>query len=197
MKSRKKYLFILGSIIILLITLNSCSKKSKSKLDQYFYAHNSHNVDAAVSCFTDNASFQYKEGWTKTGKEKIRKLEEFWSATNSNFTLFHQEIKGDTVFCKFYDENDFYKNAGVEKVKYIARFTFQDKLIKEAILVIFSDSQMEIRKALKPFYNWALEKRPEEWLKLFRDSEFLYGYEGAKGWLKLLKEWREETQSGK
>lgn len=186
-----------GGIILLIMLglLFSCSKKPVSTLNKYLEAHNQHDVSKALSFFADTAIVEIIEGWTKQGIKKIRPLEEFDSATNSHIRVWDVATRNDTVFCRMEEENDFYKEAGVEKIQGFLRVAYNEAgLISRLSIRRTPQSYRLIKDAMVPFAQWAAEKRSAVWAKLFEDGEFRYGYEGAKGWMALLKEYKKWLQ---
>ncbi|HFE65234.1 MAG TPA: hypothetical protein ENK14_12595 [Caldithrix sp.] len=179
-------------LLLLIALVFSCSKKPVSTLNKYLEAHNQHQVVKALSFFADTAVVEIIEGWTKQGIQKIRRLEEFDSATNSHIRIWDVSTRHDTVYCRMEEANDFYKEAGVEKIQAFLRVAYnEDGLISRLSIRRTPQSYREIKDALVPFAQWAAEKRTKEWAKLFEDGEFRYGYEGAKGWMALLREWKQ------
>lgn len=194
MNYNKSIFFFVILSFFLLVVMFSCAKKSDSTLNAYIRAHNSHDVEKTMSYFASDARYDMAEGWTKTGLDTIRAVEEFDAATNSRLSVSDVRVKGDTVFCKLTESNDFLRLAGVKDALYHTTFFFKDRKIVRIIKAQSMESRTEVKTAFKPFTKWASEKRFPEWARLTMNGEFKYGYEGAEGWITLLKEWKEAAQ---
>lgn len=48
----------------------------------------------------------------------------------------------------------------------------------------------ELRPALRPFLQWALEERPEELGRIWQDGHLVFGADAARDLTRLLQEWR-------
>jgi hypothetical protein len=181
-------------LMLLPLLVLSCSSDLKDRLQTYEDAHNSHDVEQALLCFTDDIRFEMVGSWIRQGKEEMRDYEEWDAAVNSHFTFRDISISGDTIFCRLTERNDWFGLAGIDAIDYErARITFRDGLIEEIIAEETEESASATQQGFQSFIQWAARERIYELVELMRGIEFVFAKENAAAWLALLQEWRVAT----
>gem|GEM_PF-385540 len=181
-------------LMLLPLLVLSCSSDLMNQLQIYEDAHNSHDVERALLCFTDDIRFEMVGSWIRQGKEEMREYEEWDAAVNSHFTFRDIRISGDTIFCRLTERNDWFRLAGIDAIDYTrARITFRDGLIEGIIAEQTEESMIATQQGFQSFIQWAARERIYELVELMRGIEFVFAKENATAWLTLLQEWRVAT----
>jgi len=184
-----------SALSLLPVAISACSPNPANLLKAYQEAHNSHDVERALSLMTDDVTFRLAGTGVKEGKEQVRWIEEWDAAVNSHLTFADIKVKGHMVICKVIEKNDLFKLYGIEEVHYtLATFIFHDGLIKEITIEPSQKSVREIDEIRHSFIEWATQERGQQLEALRTEGKFIYSAENASLWLALLEEWREQTK---
>ena len=181
---------------LLTLTLISCSQKSDNVkiVEDYFAAHNSHNVNKTMKFYSKDASFEIPGQDTFKGLEQILEIEEWDAALSSDLEASDFVDNGDTVFVnKIIERNDWFENMGIDSVVYNpgTRIILEKGLIKAMIpSPLLQESRERILTRLEMFVNWAKTIEPEALKSLLPEGKFSYKKENANKWISLLKEWQ-------
>jgi ketosteroid isomerase-like protein len=77
------------------------------QMQAYLEAHNRHDIEAAMSFYTQDARFELVGEWVKVGKETIRdELEEWDAATNNHLTFYDFQIGPEQVVFRAIEQSD-------------------------------------------------------------------------------------------
>ncbi len=185
-------------IFSLFIMSISCSSESRlvKNLRAYKQAHNAHDVNKAMSFYSDDIRFDMVGSWIKKGKDEIRELEEWDAAVNSYLEFTDIEVKGDTIKCKAIEKNDLFTASGIQKLEYESViFVFQDGLIKEVKAKQTEESLKNMESVFKKFIEWASTEKTKELEELKKKGEFIFTPENAEKWLSLVREWRKKENA--
>jgi len=184
------------SIIIISLFILSCSKNNLRLVKTLEDLHNSHDIDGVMSLYHDSITFELVGIWVKSGKEEIRELEEWDSALNSNLKFQTFEIKGDSVFCKVIEKNDWFKAVGIEKIIHDPTvFIIEKGSIKKIIAYPSEKIGKEIGAIIGSIYAWSNKTGDSTIFELIKDEEFIYSEDTAKKWLELLNKWNKSIST--
>lgn len=184
------------STALIVFLFFSCSQKSDNIkiVEEYFAAHNSHDVNKTMKFYSKDASFEIPGQDTIKEFDQIRELEEWDAALNSNLEVSDFVDNGDTIFVnKIIERNDWFKNMGVDSIVYNpgTRIILKNGLIKALIPSPFlQESRERLMTRLQMFVNWAKTVEPEVLKSLLPDGKFAYKKDNANKWIQLLKEWQ-------
>ena len=189
--NRKTYAASLNFWFIIII---GCSPELDNLVKTYEQAHNNHDVEKVMSLCSNDIRFEIVGTWTKSGKEQVRELAEWDTATNSNMNISDIEVRADTAIFKLKEGNDWFRLAGIEFMYYEpCKMVFHDGLIKEIKAELTQKSLKDFQEVWPSIFQWISEERNKELSELMPDGEFVYSAENAKQWLCLLREWREKA----
>lgn len=176
-------------ILISLFTI-SCNQNSITLVKKYEKLHNSHDIEDVMLLYHDDIKFELVGTWIKSGKEEIRELEEWDRALNSNLKFETFEVRGDSVFCKVIEKNDWFKAVGIEQIIHDPTiFIVSKRRIKKIIANPSEEIGKEIGAKLGSVYSWSKITKDSTINELIKDGEFIYSNKSAKKWLKLLDKW--------
>jgi hypothetical protein len=143
--------------------------------------------------YHDDIRFELIGTWTKLGKVEIRKLEEWDKALNSNLKIVTVETKGDSVFCRVIEKNDWFKAVGIEQIVHNPTiFIVMNGRIKNIIAYPSAEIGKQIGVKLTSIYSWSEIARDSTINELIIDGKFIYSGETAKKWLMLLEKWNKK-----
>ena len=184
-------IYIILTPLLLIISLG-CSANLENKVKSYELAHNSHDVDKIMSLYANDITFEVVGIWIKTGKEQVREIAEWDSATNIQMIISDIVISNDTATFRLNEGNDWFRSIGIEYMYYEpCIIVFENGLIKEIKAEVTEESRKSFNEVWPSFYQWLNEDKNEELSKLITaEGEFIYNRENATKWLSLLMEWK-------
>lgn len=162
------------------------------QVQAYLEAHNRHDVEAAMSFYTEDARFELVGEWVKVGKETIRgELEEWDAATNNHLTFYDLKVGPDRAVFKAIERNDWFHELGIEEFHYDScTMVFRKGLIAEVKAHAAAESEKTFAQKWQAFLNWASEERSDALARLMPGGVFTQRKESVPTWLDLLREWR-------
>ena len=171
------------------ILLIACGEKENTDLIQsYFEVHNSHDVEKALSYFSEEAVFELKGVWTKKGLIELRGLEEFDAAMNSHLELKDMRESGDTIYCKVVENNDWFGNMGItDLVHDPVIMVVRDQKINHIIGFPNQETGQEIEAAIEGVFQWSQMHGDSTIYKLLPNGKFQYSNEAGAQWKALFK----------
>jgi hypothetical protein len=162
---------------------------------RYEKIHNSHDVEMALSLYSDDVRFEVVGMFVKVGKDQVRDIEEWDAETNSHMTISNVEVQGNTASYRLAEGNDWFRLAGIELMYYEpCRIVFREELIAEIECEATDESKSAMGEVWQPIMEWASRERSDELAGLMPDGKFVYGAESARKWMSLLKEWRDTVR---
>jgi hypothetical protein len=180
----------LFTILLPAVILIGCNQNNISVVESYEKLHNSHDIEGAMSLYHDEIEFELAGTWIKSGKAEIRELEEWDRALNSDLEIESIKVKGDSIFCKVIERNDWFKAVGIEKIIHDPTiFIVRNKRIKKIIAIPSGEIGKEIGAKLNSIYTWSNNTNDNTISELIINGEFIYSAESAKKWLILLDNW--------
>ena len=186
-----RQLFVAISASLLLFI--GCSKKNNPGdiLTSYLDSHNSHDVEATMQLFHEEARF------TMPGRPPItdiRKMESWDAAISSNLNYESWEVRGDTlVIGRITERNNWFSKAGIPVVEYNpgSEIILRDGKIYEIRMAeMTEESQRAIGEMFSSFFTWAEINRPEELARLMPQGQIVMSENMAKEWFLLLDLWQ-------
>ncbi len=164
----------------------------------YQEAHNAHDVEKALSFFTDDIRYGMTGVWVKQGIDEVRGLETWDAALNSHMNYQVLKVQQSRLNCAATETNDWLKLVGVNEIEYTSiKFEFKGEKIQHIRAQLAGKSEWAIDQAVNDVLRWALEAYPAEVKGLIPRNNFIHGVGQAQRWLDLLKEWKEaKDQAG-
>jgi len=162
------------------------------QMQAYLEAHNRHDVEAAMSFYTNDATFGLVGEWVKVGKETIRdELEEWDAATNNHLTFYDLKVSPDRADFKAIERDDWSRELGIEEFHYDScSMVFRGGLIAEVRAHAAAESEKAFAQKWQAFLDWASKERGDALARLMPGGEFIQRKEIVPAWLDLLREWR-------
>ena len=162
---------------------------------RYEQIHNSHDVEMALSLYSEDVRFEVVGMFVKVGKDQVRDIEEWDVETNSHMTISDIEVKGTTASYRLAEGNDWFRLAGIELMHYEpCKIVFHEGLITEIKCEPTDESKRAMREVWNPIMEWVSRERSDELAGLMPDGKFVYGAKSARKWMNLLKEWRDTAR---
>lgn len=174
------------------ILLIACSEKENTELIQsYFEVHNSHDVEKALSYFSEEAVFELKGVWTKKGLTDLRGLEEFDAVMNSHLELRETKPSGDTVHCRIVENNDWFGAVGITDLIHDPTvFVFEGNKIRHIIAYPDQETGKKIEAAIGRIFEWSQKTGDSAVYGLLPKGEFIYSTEAGHKWKGLFERMR-------
>ena len=188
----KKYLFLIFGLVFTF----SCSENTNQEvIKAYIDAHNEHDVEKAMSYYSSNVVFDLKNTWTKEGAGEIRNLEVWDSTINSNLKLEALYSRGDSVFCKIIENNDWFASIGIENLTHDPTvFIVDDHKIKKIIATPSPETGVQIERAIGSIIQWSKQNQDSTIYTLIPNGQFVYSSEAALKWKELFKKWNSSSK---
>jgi len=178
-------------IFSLLVFISCSSKKPQEVIKSYISAHNNHDIEKALTFYDENIVFELKGIWTKKGVSEMQFLEEWDATLNSNLKLESMTSKGDTVFCRVVENNDWFRAIdNTDIVHDPTVFIVNNGKIKKIIAYPSEKTGKEIEAAIGELYQWSQKAQDSTINDLIQNGQFVYSAEAAKKWLELFKRWK-------
>lgn len=127
-------------------------------------------------------------------RDEMRPMIEWDSIINVQINLEVVRESGDSIICRKIERSEWFRLYGLDSVAFDPWII---RLNNGKIKSIFSrpnvESAVRMSQVSINVQKWADENRPIMLKELMSDGNFQYGTESAIKWLKLLREWRQET----
>ncbi len=181
-------------MVLPICLLLACSSRLAERMYIIEHAFDHHNIDSTLaSAYTDDIHFELG-GVVLEGKRALRGGAEWDSVVNTHLSFRDFRMNGDTVICKCTAEDDLLKLQGIEHEDFDpVTIVFDGNRIKHVIFQRTAESRRAPGAASSSFDEWASRERARELANLTPDGKFVLSAESARGWLALLKEWRNAT----
>ncbi len=195
MKKLIKVSFRYFQVLIILFSISCSTPDEEVVIQAYFDAHNEHDIKKAMSYYHDEIEFELKGTWIKSGKDEILTLETWDSTLNSHLKLESISIKGDTIFCKVIENNDWFDAAGItDLIHDPTTFIMENGKIRKVIAVPSKETSMQIGKVIQTIVNWSQETQDSTIYELLPEGQFLYSSDAALKWLDLIGRWQTSNE---
>ncbi len=184
---KNNILFIFSLLIFI-----SCSKeKTQEVVKSYITAHNTHDIENVLAFYDENIVFELKGVWTKKGVSEMQFFEEWDAALNSNLKLESITSKGDTVFCRVVENNDWFRAIDItDLVHDPVVFVVNNGKIKKIIAYPSEKTGKEIEAAIGVLYQWSQKVKDSTINDLIQNGQFVYSAKAAEKWLDLFNKWK-------
>ena len=171
------------------------AQKTPKVLKKYLDAHNAHNVEKVMSFYSDDISFDLIGVWKKSGTDEIRELAEWDAALKSTLAISDVMLKGDSVYCKIKEKNEWFKAIGVEELVHDpVIFIIQDKKIHGIIAYASPEVGMKVGETIGRLGDWSAANGDRTLQELLPGGEFKYSAEAARKWMLLFERWKKESE---
>jgi ketosteroid isomerase-like protein len=158
---------------------------------EHIAAVNNDDIEKNLTFFTNDAIFEIGAGTRLSGKDQLRNLLESDATKRARLTILDMKVEGNTVIARLTGKNEFLRLLGVEESPQRCTYKFRSRFL-EKVTVEFPEVGGLFEKKYKLFAEWAKQAHPEEYQRM---SEAGYSAEGARLFLSLAKEWRDQTST--
>ncbi len=118
-------------------------------------------------------------------------LEEWDATLNSNLKLESMTSKGDTVFCRVVENNDWFRAIDItDLVHDPSVFVVNNGKIKKIIVYPSEKSRKEIEAAIGELYQWSQKVQDSTINDLLQNGQFVYSAKAAEKWHDLFNRWK-------
>ena len=187
----KKLVLAISCFVIM-----ACAKENKEEvIKSYMEAHNTHDIEKALSFVDDQVVFDLKGVWVKEGKSAMKTLEKWDSTLNSNLRLESIKMVNDTLFCKVVENNDWFRSVGItDLVHDPVAFIVEEDKISKIIAYPSQETGQQIEAAVGSLFQWSAQVQDSTIHELIIDGQFIYSSDAANRWLELFEK-RNSTDS--
>ena len=166
-------------------------KTEKEVVEAHLEAHSRHDVDALMSLYDEDVTFEVVGDDPIVGKSAVRQSEEYHAALNGKWRFFDYVSEPGQISFKSTVKNDYYRILGVAELRYPSNtMTIRDGLITSVRIALSQESREQVRQAEEAFDAWVTKEKPEIVAKLAPDGKFVPGKESALELMALLREWQ-------
>jgi ketosteroid isomerase-like protein len=191
----KLFIIVPLSLLLFLILITSFSSCSKPDLAgivrEHIAAVNNDDIEKNLTFFTDDAVFERDAATKLSGRAQVRNLMEWDVANNARLSVKDLKVSGDTVIAELTEKNEGWRLLGID-IPFTATYEFEGRQIRRVKLEFSPEGWKMFEDKFEPFADWAKQAHPEEYRKM---SEAGYSAEGARLFLSLAKEWRDQLST--
>jgi ketosteroid isomerase-like protein len=178
--------------LLLIVPLSSCSKPNLADIvREHVAAVNNDDIEKNLTLFADDAVFETDAATKLSGKAQVRNLMEWDVVNNAKLSIKDLKVKGHTVIAWLKENNEGWRLMGID-IPFTATYEFRGRQIRRVKLEFSPESSKIFEDAFKPFAEWAKQEHPGEFQRM---NEAGYSAEGARLFLSLAKEWRDQTSA--
>jgi len=178
-------------LLITSLSIFGCGSRPLEILTKLEKTHNDQQVEEFVSCFADTATFSISGGWSATGLAEIRGVAEWDAAINSRLQFSNVTVRGDTVFCRLREDNDWFRQMSLQSIIYDSVWVvIQNNKVVRVEALQRSTNLSRANRLFNDFLQWASRSRSGLLVHLMHGASFVFTKETAGSWLALLAEWR-------
>ncbi|HMB89528.1 MAG TPA: nuclear transport factor 2 family protein [Rhodothermales bacterium] len=169
----------------------------KDQLDAYVQTVNAHHLDQALALLAEDFRIQFIDYGSSMTKEEVRTALEWDAGTNGHISYEDLEVDGRRVSGMFTEVNDFLTLVGIKALKSRNTYVFDKQgLIREQLYERLPN-QRSFQEAMQPAVEWAEQHRGDELAEIYPGNRMIYSREMAQRWVRLLREWRQDTGTSK
>lgn len=177
----------------LIIVNLACGHKPADIVTAYQEAVNAGDIDQVMSLYAEDARFRVPGLFDLQGPEELRGLAQYDRALNTTLEFSQMEARGDTVFCRAKETNDWIETADIGELYYEGIIVVRRGRIEVIEASFTPETDRAFRRVMMPLMEWARAERPEELAELMPQGEFVYTAENAKSYLSLLREFKQNV----
>lgn len=152
----------------------------------YVQAINRGDVEAALEVAGDQLLIRPIMGGEHRGPTEVRGVLEYRAALHERWRVLAWEDTGKEVHAGVVMTNDAWELAGAHPTATVILVVRNGKLLYE----LTRANHRPIRRALRPFLDWASEERPSELAAIWGEQGLVLRPEAAGRLVALLREWR-------
>jgi ketosteroid isomerase-like protein len=178
--------------LLLIVSISSCSRPNLADIvREHIEAVNNDDVEKNLTLFTEDGVFEPDAATKLSGKAQVRNLMEWDVVNNARLSIKDLKVKGNTVIAELTEKNEGWRLLGID-IPFTATYEFRGRHIRRIKCEFSPDSWKIFEDKFEPFAEWAKRAHPEEYQRM---SEAGYSAEGARLFLILAKEWRDQTSN--
>jgi ketosteroid isomerase-like protein len=178
--------------LLLIVPISSCSKPNLADIvREHVAAVNNDDIEKNLTFFTDDSVFEPDAATKLSGKAQVRNLMEWDVVNNARLSIKDLKVKGNTVIAELTEKNEGWRLLGID-IPFTATYEFRGRHIRTVKLVFSPDSWKTFEDKFEPFAAWAKRAHPKDYQRM---NEAGYSAEGARLFLSLAKEWRDNIQT--
>lgn len=161
---------------------------------RFLEAHRAHRVSVALAILADDPAIELPDGRQLAGREALRALFQWDSATAQELTIESFDVHGDMVVAgPLVQRSVWLWLLGVGELAHHpgTEFVVRDGRIASIRLAPLEPAAREaLDRGLADFIPWAEHEYPDRLRRIRPAGEFVFGAAPAADWLALLREWR-------
>jgi hypothetical protein len=175
----------------------ACGQKPSEVIQAFQEAYNNGTADEVMSLYAEDASFQIRELFNLQGQEALRGLTEYHQALHTKLQFGELEVRGDTVFCRIIENNDWIEMVELRELSYEGKVVVRRGLIAAIDAKFTPEGDRAFRRVVMLMRDWARAERPEQLAELMPGGEFVYNAENAEKYLSLMRDfWKNVPRQG-
>ena len=173
-------------------TVESLSKTDLAGIvREHVAAVNTDDIEKNLTFFTDDSVFEPDPATKLSGKAQVRNLMEWDVGNNARLSIKNLRVEGNTVIAVLTEKNEGWRLLGID-IPFTATYEFRGRRIRRVKLEFSQESWKMFEDKFEPFAEWAKRTHPEEYQRM---NQAGYSAEGARLFLSLAREWRDQTSS--
>jgi ketosteroid isomerase-like protein len=176
--------------VLIFLTL-ACGQKPADIVMAYQEAVNAGDVDKVMSLYSDQPRFSVPGLFDLQGPEALRGLAHYDRMLNTTLEFSGLEARGDTVFCRAKETNDWIETADIGEFYYQAVIVVRRGRIETIEATFTPETDRAFRRVMVPLTEWAKAERPDQLAEMMPQGEFLYNAGNAKKNLSLLRDFKQ------
>jgi len=177
---------------MLIVSISSCSKPNLADIiREHVAAVNTDDIEKNLSLLTEDGVFEPDAATKLSGKAQVRNLMEWDVVNNARLSIKDLKVEGNTVIAELTEDNEGWRLLGID-IPFTARYEFRGRKIRRVKLEFSTENWKIFEDAFRPFAEWTKQAHPEDYRRM---SEAGYSAEGARLFLSLAKEWRDQTSA--
>jgi ketosteroid isomerase-like protein len=178
--------------LLLAVSSSSCSKPNLADIvREHIAAVNNDDIEKNLTLFTEDSVFEPDAATKLSGKAQVRNLMEWDVANNARLSIKDLKVTSNTVMAEVIETNEGWRLLGID-IPFTASYEFRGRYIRRVKLEFSPESWKIFEDAFKPFADWAEQAHPEDYQRMNNAG---YSADGARLFLVLAKEWRDQTST--
>jgi len=178
--------------LLLTVSFSSCSKPDLADIvKEHVASVNNDDIEKNLTLFTDDGVFEPDPATKLSGKAQVRNLMEWDVVNHARLSIQDLKVEGNTVIAVLTEKNEGWRLLGID-IPFTATYEFRGRKIRSVKLEFSPESWKMFEDKFEPFAEWAKRTHPEEYQRM---NQAGYSAEGARLFLSLAREWRDQTSS--
>lgn len=144
-----------------------------------------------IKLFTKNARLEIVGlGVVAQGKKELKEFFGYARMVKLSLAMLAPVVRGDTVFCRLVESNDWLHLVGVESMTYAVRFVFDGGKIDRIIVEPITGFGVTLQGPVFSFWKWLKSEEPDVIEELMPDGKFRFTPKNGRRLIELLSRWR-------